>query len=180
MERHLLKIMRKDPERGLTLILDQYGNLMNAIALNILKNPQDAEDCISETLLRFWRNYKTVKSEDKLKSYLCTMVRNTAIDMLRTRQKRLEQSLEEELREILAVPDSVTDKLVSREIHRLILSLGDPDATILLRRYWYCESVEEIASEVNLTKSAVQSRLFRAKTRLKEKLIRGGFVDEDK
>lgn len=179
MKQQLLRLMKKDPERGIALILEQYGNLMNAISLNILKNPQDAEDCISETLLRFWKNYKFVKSEDKLKSYLCAAVRNTAIDMLRSRQKRMEQSLEDELRETLFVPDSAADKLESEIIRKMILSLGEPDATILLRRYWYCESVDEIASEVHLSKSAVQNRLFRSRGKLKEKLIQGGIVYED-
>lgn len=179
MKQQLLKRMKQDPEQGLRLILDQYGNLMNAIALNILKNPQDAEDCISETLLRFWKNHKSVKSEDKLKSYLCTATRNTAIDMLRTRQKRMEHSLEEELREPVFVPDSASDGLYSELIMEKILSLGEPTATILLRRYVNCESIDEIAAALHLNPGAVQSRLFRGRSKLKEKLIRGGIVYED-
>jgi len=179
MKQQILTLMKKDPEGGFRMILVRYGNLMNAIALNILKNPQDAEDCISETLLRFWKNFKSVKSEEKLKSYLCTATRNTAIDILRSRQKRMENSLEDELQETLFVPDSTENKLESEMIREIIFSLGEPDATILLRRYWYCETVEEIASAVHLSKSAVQNRLFRGRTKLKEKLIRGGIVYED-
>ena len=173
-----LSLMKRDPDQGLKLILEQYGNLMNAIALNILKNPQDAEDCISETLLRFWKNYKAIKSEDKLKSYLCTATRNTALDMLRVRQKRMEQSLDAELRETVFVSDSFADRLQSEYIMEKIRSLGEPDATILLRRYWYCESVDEIAPVVNLSPSAVYNRLFRSRSKLKEKLIQGGIVYE--
>lgn len=175
----LLRMMQRDPEQGLKLVLEQYGNLMNGIALNILKNPQDAEDCISEALLRFWKNYKSIRSAEKLKSYLCTITRNIAIDMLRTRQKRLEQSLEEELKEPLSIPDTAAEKLTSELILGEIKSLGEPTATILLRRYWCCESLGEIAAAVHLTPAAVQSRLHRGRKELKDKLIRGGIVYED-
>lgn len=175
----LLVLMQKDPELAVSDILGQYGNLMNAIAMNILKNPQDAEDCIAETLLRFWKNYKNIKSAAKLKSYLCTVTRNVAIDMLRSRQKRMEHSLTEELREPLFISDAAFDELESEMIRTMLLSLGEPDAMIMLRRYWYCESVDEIASAVHLSRSAVRNRLFRSRQQLKEKLIKGGFVYDD-
>lgn len=179
MKQQLLTLMRKDPQQGITLILEQYGGLMNAIAMNILKNPQDTEDCVSEALLRFWKNHRSVRGDECLKSYLCKITRNTAIDMLRTRQKRMEQSLEDELQETLAVPDTALQGLHSEDILALVKGLGEPNGTILLRRYWYCESIKEIASALHLSPSAVQNRLFRGRQQLKEKLIQGGILYED-
>lgn len=179
MKQHILKLMGKDPEQGMTLILEQYGNLLYAIAINILKNPQDAEDCISEILLGFWKNHRSIRSEEKLKSYLCTSTRNTAISMLRTRQKRMEQSLEDELKETFFIPDAINQRLSSEVIKDAIRSLGEPTGTILLRRYWCCESIDEIAAVLHLHPTAVQSRLYRGRKKLKEILIQGGIVHED-
>lgn len=179
MTQQILKLMQQDPERGLSLILDRYGGLMNAIALNILKNPQDAEDCISEVLMRFWKHHQSLLAEEALRGYLCSTTRNAAIDMLRKKQKRMEQSLEAELQEYMALPDTALEHLSSEYIMKQIESLGEPTGTILLRRYWYCESVKEIAAALHMSPSAVQSRLFRGRNQLKEKLIQGGIVHED-
>ena len=174
-QKEICRLLQRDPEQGLRQVLHEYGNLMYAIALNILKSPQDAEDCVSESLVRLWKNYRKLRGQENLKNYLCSITRNGAIDMLRTRQKRMEQSLEDELNEFLSIPDSMAERLDSAVIREQLESLGEPTCSIFLRRYWYCETVDEIAAALHLSRSAVESRLHRGKIALKEKLTQGGF-----
>ncbi len=178
-QQELSRILRQNPQRGLEQVLQKYGCLMYAVALNILRNPQDAEDAVSEALIRIWKKHKELKKDTALRNYVCAITRNCAIDLLRSRQKRMEQSLEEELESTLIASDDLIQKLDSGIILQQLKSLGEPTCSIFLRRYWNCESVEEIAGALHLSRGAVESRMHRGKKQLKELLTQGGFADED-
>ena len=54
----------------------------------------------------------------------------------------------------------------------------EPDRSIFILRYFYFEKVKEIASKLNLSEKKVENILYRSKTKLKEKLIKGGIIYE--
>ena len=176
MEQHrIFGLLQHSPEEGIRAILDQYGGLMYAVAINVLKNPQDAEDCVSESLVKLWKKRRELKNAGSLRNYICSVTRNSAIDMLRSRRKA--DALFEELTELLPVSDQAAEKLEEQVIRSQIKALGEPTATIFLRRYWSCETVDEIAAALHLTHGAVESRLHRGKQRLKELLREGGYFE---
>ncbi len=70
-------------------IYDEYGGLVYTIALRFLDSPERAEELVQEVFLAMWeRRASFDPMRGTLKSWLCTMVRSRALDMLRADRRR--------------------------------------------------------------------------------------------
>lgn len=87
----LLIIIRKNPDKGISKLIDLYGGAISTICHNFLYDcsEYDVEEAISETFIKFWKNLDTFELNPKytLKSYLYAIARNVARDKRRTLQK---------------------------------------------------------------------------------------------
>lgn len=158
----------------------RYGRRLHALAQNILKNDQDAEESVSDTYLRAW-NAIPPQRPKYFFGYLARICRNLAIDKLSwsSAAKRKAQivALTEEMES--CIPDRKRDlELESRELGRLLdaflRTLTPGNQMIFLRRYWYADTVGEIAARYGFSESAVQMRLSRTKEKLRTYLEKEG------
>ena len=119
----ILELYWQRNEQALSETRLKYGRFCNSIALRILENKCDADECESDTYLKAWNTIPPKKPE-VLKSYLGAIVRNLSLDKLRKRntQKRgseVELSLSE-LEECVAADKSVSDEVEVRELAAII------------------------------------------------------------
>ena len=159
-------------EDALTECERSFGAYCRTIALNILHNNEDANECVNETWLRAWNAIPPAKP-DKLKAFLGKIARNLAFDRYEAAhtQKRkgaFEIALDE-LAEISA-PEQADEGEITRVINAFLRSEPTDHADIFIKRYWYLVSVKEIAAETGYTESKTVSLLFRMRGRLKAKL----------
>ena len=88
----------------------------------------------------------------------------------------------EELDACLAGSDDVEQEIEGRELTRAIEgfleTLDMESRNIFLRRYWFFDSIEQIAAGLGMSQSKVKTRLFRARGKLREYLIKEGYVYE--
>ena len=76
-------ISAHSPE-GIEALYDRYGGLAHTVALRILSDRGAAEDVVQESFLSVWRRGSTFQpGRGSLRSWICTIVRNRAIDRLR-------------------------------------------------------------------------------------------------
>lgn len=162
--------------------LDQkYGEYCRGVSYNILRNDQDAQECVNDAYLQVW-NTVPPTVPDRLLTYVCKIVRNESLSRLRhNRAKKLFTYVLvplEELRETF--PDSLDVETIveERELTRAINSfLGEHTAenrVIFLRRYWFGDTYTQIGKRVGLTAPAVCQRLKKMRNELKEILIERG------
>lgn len=177
-ERKWLQMLKKQPDEALAEILREYGGLLNGIALSILRNPQEAEECIADGLIRLWETAGRVKNPRGLKSYLCAIVRNGALDRRRKQLRYQELPLQQELLEDYGGAEDMDTVLLSQMLSRALEALGEPGQTIFLMRYYQEWPVREIAEALGLTERAVESHLYRDRKKLKELLSEGGLLYE--
>ena len=85
----IIELFRKRDERALAEIKQKYGKLCSYVAENILSQKEDVEECINSAYFEVWNNIPPDDPDD-LKTYLCRIVRNIAINKLRynTAEKR--------------------------------------------------------------------------------------------
>lgn len=161
----------------------KYGAYCASIASNILGNPQDVEEVLSDCWLRIWNNIPPQKPTH-LKLYLAQIVRNLAYDRYRSinRQKYGcgETALVlEELSECLAGPDQAEDGYIRNELQNAIGqflgSLSSRDKGIFLRRYFYVERIEDISQQYGLSPAGVRTVLSRTRKKMKSYLHKEGF-----
>lgn len=158
----------------------KYGKLCHHIAYNILSDYADSEECVNDTYLGAWNAIPPTKPEN-LMAFLAKIARNQALKRLEYR-KREKRSAEvmltlNELAEVIAddryAPD-VSDEEVGRLISRFLRSQKEDVRNVFLRKYYYFDSIEEIAGRYSYTESKVKNMLFRTRNKLKKFLIKEG------
>ena len=167
-------------ERALNETDRKYGRLCFNISYNILKNKQDAEECVNDTYVQAW-NAMPPQKPFALGAFLGRIARNLSINVYRSRNTRkrgggLTMTVIEELLECGG--DSPEALLEAAELRRLLdrflRSLPKKDCCIFLRRYWYVDTLEEIARRYGFSLGTVKSSLFRSRRKLKELLEQEG------
>ena len=168
-------------EQALTLTAQKYGALCHSVAMNILANREDSEECVNDTYLQAW-NAIPPERPTLLGAYLCRITRNLAINRYRAdrRDKRGGGQAAvaiEELNECLADAEStsVCDEIALRDaVNGFIRRLSDPARTVFVQRYWYVRPVADIAEELGMSESRVKMILHRTRSRLREHLNKEG------
>ena len=85
-DKQLLKMIRKQPEEGMSLLIDEYGGSIKAMCANVLRN-YDAgivQDAMQETVIRLWQKLsQRFQVKKNLRAYIYQTARNCALDYLR-------------------------------------------------------------------------------------------------
>ncbi len=155
-----------------------YGRFCMAIAMGILANASDAEECVNDTYLRAWQSIPP-QNPPSLRTYLARITRNLAISRYRRshRQKRnaaLEVSLSE-LEECIPVPEDRSYEL--REcLSRFLEGLDALDRRLFVGRYWHNYPPRALAKANGMSTNAVNLRIMRVRERLREFLEKEGYT----
>ena len=171
-------------ERALSETDAKYGGYCRSIAHNILKNREDSEECVSDTYLRAWSAMPPHRPA-MLAVFLGRITRNLALNRLRSAaaQKRGGGGAEavfEELQHIVSDRDTPEIALDRRElvaaINDFLAALPETKRRIFVCRYWYFDSVADIAKRYGISESKVKTTLFRCRNRLREYLNKEGYT----
>ncbi len=176
-------------EAAIPAAQDKYGAYCRAIALGILADARDADECVNDALLRLWRAIPPERPRS-LRAFLGRITRNLAINALRdasrqkrgggeaSRQKRGGGEAALALDELAACADistsperAVADAEITACIDRWLASLPREHRVAFVRRYWYLDSVPALAARMGWTKSKTASLLMRLRASLREALI---------
>ena len=160
----------------------KYGTFCRAIARNILRQEEDAEECVNDTWLHAW-NAMPPQRPSVLSAFFGKITRNLSLDRWRHSRasKRGGPQVEvalEELEHCLPAPGRPEERLEEREtaalISRFLREQSDLDRNLFLRRYWYLDSISALAKRFHLSEGQTKSRLHRIRLRLREALVREG------
>lgn len=158
-----------------------YGGLCRSIARRILRDARDVEECISDLWLRVWNAIPPTRP-DSLRAYLARVVRNLALDRAgyngaARRKSALEESFEE-LAPCLCISDSAQSTLEEEELRAFLRDflLAQPQKArvLFVRRYWYGESIRELAGAFGSREDTIRSSLFRTRTKLRAAMQKEG------
>ena len=176
----IIELYFKRDEQAIKETDTKYGKLCYSIAYNILKNHEDSEECVNDTYVGVWNAIPPTKPYNFM-SFLCKIARNLSLKTLEfmKREKRSADVLVslDELASIL--PDERIDPDISdEEIGKLISSFlrrqKEDARNVFIRRYYFFDSVEEIARRFGFTESKIKNMLFYTRKKLKDYLIKEG------
>ncbi len=165
-----LSMVETDEERDLvTRIYTHFERMMYKIALGILKNPQDAEDAVSEAFIRIIKNLDKISGLDKekCKGFVIIVIRNVAIDVYKKRKKDEHLNIDEAY-DISGgdVENDFLEKYDTDVIHNAINSLKDEYRDIITMRYLYDMTINDISTMIGMTYDGTNKRLHRAEQSL--------------
>lgn len=160
----------------------KYGSYLNAISMNIVKNLEDAEECVNDTYLNTWNSIPPNRP-NVLKAYLGAIVRNLSLDCYKKRftNRRaanqftvLLSELEECLPAASSVEKTLEDKEIAAQISAFLRTLSTDKQLIFIRRYYYCEDIKEISARFGFSRSKIKSALFDTRNKLRTHLEKEG------
>ncbi|MBQ8642106.1 MAG: sigma-70 family RNA polymerase sigma factor [Clostridia bacterium] len=174
---YLLQMLADVPdavEEDLASLMDAYQALLYTIAIGILGRGrrEDAEECVADAFLAYWRNRN--RHIENVQAYLAVSAKHMALNRLKLLRRREYEELTEDIPDIFSLtPEEEVMESINGEIIREVLSaLAGCDGEIFLRRYFWCQSVKEIARQMGLKPKFVENRLYLAKKTIREALLR--------
>ena len=126
-----------------------YGKRLHTLAKNILQNREDAEESVNDTYAEVWKSIPPRRPKYFF-AFLASICRHLSLN----------------------IPDTVHERqMEAKELGKLLdlflESLPKDSRLIFLRRYWYVDSVPEIAARYGMTESKVKMQLSRTKEKLR-------------
>lgn len=164
----------------------KYGTYCFSVANNILQNREDSEECVNDTWLCAWNSMPPQKP-DRLKLFLAKITRNLSINRYNAKKTKKRGGGEmdavfDELSWCVSADGNASDAIESKAleqcINRFVRSLPARECNLFVRRYFFAESVSDIAKRYGMTDNHVSVVLSRTRQKLKKALEKEGFIYE--
>ncbi len=153
-----------------TRIVEENQKAVFNLCYRMLGDPGDAEDAAQETFWKAYKNYNRYDPTRSLITWLLSIAAHHCIDQIRKRRMKtisLDLFADEVLPDSGLTPEKATIESDEQlRIRGMLRILSPDDRAAIVMRYWYDFSDEEIGQTLNLSVSAVKSRLFRARKQI--------------
>ena len=173
----IIKLFLSRAENAIKYMAEKYGRLAYSLSYNILHSKEDAEECVNDALLGIWNSIPP-KNPNSLSAYFCTLVRNISYNRFDYNHAEKRNSdmnvILDELEGVLASNDSYDDGEITRVINEFLSEQKERERVTFVRRYYYSDSVADIAKALGENEGAVSMRLSRMRAKLKKKLEEEG------
>ena len=179
-EKRLVDGLRAGDDAAYEALVRAYGGRMLAVAQRFLRNEDDARDAVQDAFLSAFRSIDRFQGDARVSTWLHRIVVNAALMKLRSRRRKPEQSIEDLLPRYLddghmertAAPWAEPDRALEEKglrglVREAIGQLPESYRTVLLLRDIEELDTEEAAAALDLTPSAVKTRLHRARQALR-------------
>jgi len=167
-DEHLARDFGAQRPEGLEAVYEAYSTALFSVARHILRNEDDAQDCVHDVLLHVWRTPGSYRRErGSLRSFLMVCIRNEALTRLRNaaRHRKIET------RAAASVPEGyefeVRDVVEAERLRRALATLAPDQRKALALAYAGHLTHREIAERLDVPLGTIKSRLALGLRRLK-------------
>lgn len=179
----IIALFNERSQQAIIELSKKYKRISLKTAFNIVGNNEDAEECVNDAFLALWNNIPPA-SPSPLVTYLLKVVRNTALKRYHKNTSVKRNSFYdvalEELENVLFTKNSPEDDIIAKEISKKInvfLEFQKKDTRIFfVRRYFYGDSVNDIAEMTGYSPHFISVRLSRTRENLRKFLEKEGLL----
>ena len=175
--------LRRD-EAAICETAGKYGNKLRMRAWGILRDQETAEECENDTYMEAWNSIPPHEPRTYFYPFLARIARNLSLNRCRDRE-RLKRTafvceLSAEMEQCIPSPDDLECRMdavaLAEAINGFLGMLDAERRNIFIRRYWFLDSVADIAKRFGVTQSKVKTTLFRCRKQLKAYLEKEGYT----
>lgn len=180
-DKEIVSLFLERSEKALSAVSRKYGEYCSTVAMGILKDAQDAEECVNDAWLKAWECIPPQKPHN-LGGFLAKIVKNISLNRYRHShtQKRGGGELPIVLNELnecvipsgADVTDKLENELLTDAVNEFLKAQPRDKRDVFVLRYWYCLSISEVAEKTGLRRNTVSVEL----TRMRRLLLR--FLEE--
>ena len=179
----IIELFYERSEQAIIELSHKYGTVCTKVANNILNDVRDTEECVNDAYLGAW-NTIPPHNPNPLLSYVCRIVRNLAIKRYHSNTAKKRNSIYDvaldELENCFPASNTVENEFYAEETARIIdcfLDGLDKESRVMfVRRYWYADSISDLAQLFHTSNHNVSVRLSRIRNKLKKYLIQEGVL----
>ena len=169
--------LKKGSEKAFEEIIYRFTPLVSNIIKNIscgyLSN-EDIEEVTTDVFVTLWRNADKL-DVDMLKPYIICIAKSRAKDRLRKQKPNVLSVEEIQMQSAENVFEECENNDLCRALEREVENIPEPDREILIRYYYYYQSVGKIAEVMKMSAGTVKSKLHRTRQKLKKALTEKGY-----
>ena len=181
-DEQIVNLFLQRNESAIDALSQKYHKFCYSIVMNILPDTRDLEECLNDFYLRIWNSIPP-DSPACLPAYLARIVRNIALDRYsyNTAKKRNSNltTAFEELEPYLSIQEYTVDNYINEQvfkefINNFLRKQSKHARIFFIRRYWFGDSIKQIATECKVSEEKVKTTLFRTRNKLKLAMIKEG------
>lgn len=170
-EHNFVERLQMEKEDALEYIVNEYSPLVKGITIKILYSLQNnglIDECINDIFLSVWNNSSKFKGDSSnFKFWIASIARFKAIDYYRkSKNSNVVPSEHIELIQSDLVEETLILSENKKEVMAYIRTLNPLDQKIIIMRLFLDMKSDEISEKLGISKSAIDSRLFRGKKKL--------------
>lgn len=175
-DEELILLLNTSPQEGIRLLIDVYGGLVYSVVYKKLGGKlrrEDIEECVSDIFFDVYQYREKIDlKRGSIKSLLMIITDRKAIKYYQRNVSDYECVSWEENEDIMSEASENTEQMVLKKEEKLkvieaVKSLGEPDTTIIIQKYYYGMTAKEIGKGLGMTKNAVEKRAKRALEKLR-------------
>lgn len=179
-DQEIIELFQARNEAAISEVAEKYGAFCKRLAKGILGNDADADECVSDAYLALWNRIPPGQPRS-LSAFLGKIVRNISLDRLDYNRASCRAGellpILDEIAEIVSDGNTkaLDSLLFTESMNRFLAGERKQMRQIFVRRYFFCDSVRDIAKRLMISESHVRSSLFRTRKKLAEHLKKEGF-----
>ncbi len=170
-------------EAAIAQTAEKFGRRLRALSYGIVNDQQTAEECENDTYMEAWNRIPPHEPRQYLYAFLARITRHLSLNCCRDRQRLKRRAflyeLSAELEQCILAPDDASCRLDERAlgeaINGFLAGLSEEKRSVFVRRYWYMDSIADIAQRYSLSQSKVKTMLFRSRAQLRVYLEKEGY-----
>lgn len=171
-------------EKAISCCKESYGKSLIRIADNILGDVEASLEVENDVYLQAWNSIPPNEPRTYLFAFLARITRHLALDVCKGKQAQRRRGrvveLSAELEQCIPDENGAIDKILEQEelnkkISCFLRTLPKEQRQIFVRRYWYMDSISQLAILFGCKESKIKSTLFRCRNKLQDYLGKEGY-----
>lgn len=160
--------MRRNPESGIRMVMQKYGEPVYWHARRLLVSHDDAQDAVQETFIKVFRSFHSLKEAKALRSWIYRIATNEALRTIERNKtpRLLTESIDDSTTDIAAADYTDYTDLEAVKLQKAILSLPPKQQAVFNMRYYDEMGYQQIAEAMETTVSTVKVNYHLAKEKI--------------
>lgn len=160
--------MRRNPESGIRMVMQKYGEPVYWHARRLLVSHDDAQDAVQETFIKVYRSFHSLKEAKALRSWIYRIATNEALRFIERNKtpRLLTESIDDSATDIAAADYTDYTDLEAVKLQKAILSLPPKQQATFNMRYYDEMEYPQIAEAMETTVSTVKVNYHIAKEKI--------------
>lgn len=176
-EAKLLEQLKQHNRKALERVMQRYTNYVGTIIRNVLRgqlSQEDLEELTADVFIALWEHAMDIRTEN-LTGYLASIARSKAINWIRKKQIETQPLDDVVIADDTDVPAQTELAEMAEILQEMLDALPMQDRNILIRYYYYHQTVREIASELHMKEATVKTRMHRSRNKLRQLFTERGY-----